>query len=394
MRARAAVLCLLAGLVATQLGAARAQSPATLQHRIATGSATAQALRQAIASDDQRIAAVQGSIAQVQQRLAAAQAAAAREQARLASLQDQLRAARAYLVRLQERLRTADAALRANLIAQYEDGQPDLVAVVLNSHGFADLLERGTFYRRIQEQDARIVHDDKLARTRVIAQATTLGRLEVAAQRQTTAMLAQRDQIDTLQLALLRRRGNLVTARGVKAAKLSRAQAQVASLRSDLARLEAQQAQLSAPPAAAPGHEPILSGGGFVFPMPAGAAVGPGSWTPDQGVDIAAPGHTPLLAVASGTVVLHGIGGFGDWAPVLHLDDGRYVYYGHAGPGNAVAIGTHVAAGQVIGEVGAGIVGISSGPHLEIGFCDGSGTPLGPQTAGTMMGLLRAAYGA
>ncbi len=90
--------------------------------------------------------------------------------------------------------------------------------------------------------------------------------------------------------------------------------------------------------------------------------------------------------------MLHGIGGFGAWAPVLHLDDGRYVYYGHAGPGNAVAIGTHVGAGQVIGEVGAGIVGISSGPHLEIGFSDASGTPA-PGTAGTMMALLHGAYG-
>jgi murein DD-endopeptidase MepM/ murein hydrolase activator NlpD len=127
--------------------------------------------------------------------------------------------------------------------------------------------------------------------------------------------------------------------------------------------------------------------------MPAGAAVSPASWTPDQGVDIAAPGHTPLLAVGSGTIVGHGISGFGPSAPILHLDDGRTVYYGHAGPGNMVPIGTHVGAGQVISEVGAGIVGISSGPHLEIGFCDGSGNPIGPQTAGTMMALLRAAYG-
>jgi murein DD-endopeptidase MepM/ murein hydrolase activator NlpD len=127
--------------------------------------------------------------------------------------------------------------------------------------------------------------------------------------------------------------------------------------------------------------------------MPRGSASPPSTWSPDQGVDISAPGHTLLLAVSSGTIVGHGIGGFGNWAPILHLDDGRYVYYGHAGPGNAVGIGAHVGAGQVIGEVGAGIVGISTGPHLEIGFCDGSGTPLGPQTAPTMLALLQAAYG-
>jgi len=43
-------------------------------------------------------------------------------------------------------------------------------------------------------------------------------------------------------------------------------------------------------------------------------------------------------------------------------------------------------------EVGAGIVGISTGPHLEIGFCDGSGTPLGGGTASQMMSLLQGSY--
>jgi murein DD-endopeptidase MepM/ murein hydrolase activator NlpD len=90
--------------------------------------------------------------------------------------------------------------------------------------------------------------------------------------------------------------------------------------------------------------------------------------------------------------VLHGLGGFGPWAPVLRLDDGRLFYYGHAGPGNSVPVGTHVVAGQVIGEVGAGIVGISTGPHLEIGLAAPSGYPIGPSSASTMQQLLLSAY--
>ena len=124
----------------------------------------------------------------------------------------------------------------------------------------------------------------------------------------------------------------------------------------------------------------------------------PATWSLDDGVDIAAPGGTPELAVCGGTIVLHGIGGFGPSAPVLHCDGPLagydYVYYGHAGPGNWTPIGTHVSQGQVISEVGSGIVGISSGPHLEIGFADSSGSPIGPSSAPAMMSLLRAAYGA
>jgi murein DD-endopeptidase MepM/ murein hydrolase activator NlpD len=133
-----------------------------------------------------------------------------------------------------------------------------------------------------------------------------------------------------------------------------------------------------------------------VFPLPKGSVVGPGSWSPDDGVDISAPGDTPEYAVCSGTIVGHGIGGFGPWAPILHCDSSvggySYVYYGHAGPANQLPIGTHVGAGEVMSSVGPGIVGISTGPHIEIGFCDSSGNPLGPGTAGTMMSLLQSSY--
>jgi murein DD-endopeptidase MepM/ murein hydrolase activator NlpD len=129
--------------------------------------------------------------------------------------------------------------------------------------------------------------------------------------------------------------------------------------------------------------------------LPKSAASPPSTWSLDQGVDISAPGGTPEYAVCSGTIVLHGIGGFGPWTPVLHCDgplDGySYVYYGHAGPANQLPVGTHVNAGQVISEIGPGIVGISSGPHIEIGFCDASGAPLGGGTASTMLSLLDSA---
>ena len=64
---------------------------------------------------------------------------------------------------------------------------------------------------------------------------------------------------------------------------------------------------------------------------------------------MSAPGDTPEYAVCSGTIVLHGIGGFGPWAPVIHCDSPlagySYVYYGHAGPCNQLPVGTHVCRG-------------------------------------------------
>ncbi|MDP9075683.1 MAG: peptidoglycan DD-metalloendopeptidase family protein, partial [Actinomycetota bacterium] len=100
----------------------------------------------------------------------------------------------------------------------------------------------------------------------------------------------------------------------------------------------------------------------------------------DQGVDYSAPGGTPLYAMGPGVIIREGMDGFGPGTPVLQITGGplagKTVYYGHAGP-DLVPVGAHVVQGQQISTVGNGIVGFSTGPHLEVGFYPPGGNGAG-----------------
>ena len=121
---------------------------------------------------------------------------------------------------------------------------------------------------------------------------------------------------------------------------------------------------------------------GFVFPLPAGSAsvsspygyrTHPiyGYYSLHSGVDLTAPGGTPIYAVASGTVT------FADYSSV----NGYYVSIAHGnGFGSMyahmtnyiVASGDYVTQGQTIGYVGS--TGWSTGAHLHMELLSGGAT--------------------
>ena len=389
---------------------ARAASIGQLQQQIRAGQGHVSALSGAVEAASSQIAQLGASIATLTRRVNRIQADLEAKRAELFKLQVELKAARTRLAQLEAFEAHAEQVLAQQLVASYESARPDVVTVVLSATGFQDLLERLAFMQRVRKQDVDIINQVRSARRAVAAEATRLGKLEVRQQILTEQVVAERNSLAQTQISLWRQRAVVARFRANKAGQRAQAQAQVNHLQQQLSQLQAAQAAAAAraaaqssaaggggfTPSIATGSGPVSSAG-FAFPLPKSAASSPGNWSLDQGVDISAPGDTPEYAVCSGTIVLHGIGGFGPWAPVLHCDgslDGySYVYYGHAGPADQLTIGTHVGAGQVMSSIGPGIVGISTGPHLEIGFADSSGSPIGGGSASTMMSLLQGAYG-
>ena len=402
---------------------ARAATQSQLRQRIHAGQGAVSALSGAVSADNKRIRSLGASAAALESQIARLQTDLDAKRAELLKLRSELEAARTRLAQLQARQTHDQQVLAQQLVGSYESDRPDVVTVVLESTGFQNLLERLAFAQRIGNQDAHITGQVRAARRAVAAEATRLGALSLRQQRLTAQVLTERNRVASARIALVSQQLSQIKARDRKSGQLSAVRGTVASLRSQLGRLQAAaaaaarraaerlaaQRRAASTPSSGSGSSgssgstgspsgpvPTSSSGSFTFPMPRGDASPPGTWSLDDGVDISAPGGTPEVAVCSGTVVLHGIGGFGPSAPVIHCDSplsgDDYVYYGHAGPGNWTPVGTHVGQGQVISQVGYGIVGISTGPHLEIGFADSSGSPIGPSSAPAMMALLQASY--
>jgi len=150
-----------------------------------------------VAGFTRKINALQGDITVLQTKQVRLQANLDRKRAELARIQEDLRRERLRLARLRARLAEARAALSKRLVELYKADQPDLVTVVLESNGFADLLERTEFMQRVSHQDARIINIVVKAKAEATATAKRLDKLEKRQARVAKEIESQRDEVST-----------------------------------------------------------------------------------------------------------------------------------------------------------------------------------------------------
>jgi peptidoglycan DL-endopeptidase CwlO len=321
-----------------------------------------------ISAFTRKIGGLQADITVLQTKQVRLESDLAAKRAELAQIQEDLRRERLHLARLRTRLAEARVELANRLVQLYKEDAPDVVTVVLEADGFADLLERTEFMQRTSDQDARIISRVRVAKAESIATAKRLDRLEKRAEEIARAIEAEVAEVAQVKGQLVEQRENYASARAGKAELLANTRADRHELEDHVHALEREQsavlARLQGPSASAIAG-PIKQGSGALIWPANGSVSSPFGMRWGRlhaGIDIPLPEGTPLRAADSGSVAIAGwVGGYGNYTCIQH-GGSLSTCYGHQSS-IGVSVGQSVSQGQVIGH--SGNTGNSTGPHLH-----------------------------
>jgi murein DD-endopeptidase MepM/ murein hydrolase activator NlpD len=323
---------------------------------------------------NRRIDALQGDISGLTVRVTRLQTDLDAKRALLSHIQSSLRYQRARLARLKVHLRESRQTLARRLVELYQSDQPDLITVILDSKGFADLIEREEFIHRIGEQDKRIIELVADARRDAKSSSERLAGLEVKQRKITAEVLHQRDAVARARGQLVGKRDSYASARSARAGRLGSIREQRHELEGKLDDLRAEEQKIQNALAAANGAPtlpagPIRGNGQLIWPVN-GPITSPfcerRAWEScHPGIDIGVPAGTPIRAAAAGTVALMqseaASGGYGNFTCIAHTSS-MSTCYAHQSR-FATSMGAHVSQGQVIGY--SGCTGRCYGDHLH-----------------------------
>ncbi len=332
---------------------------------------TERVLTSEIAGYSRRIDRLQGKITVLSTRQERIQFDLDAKRAELESLRRELRTERARLARLHKKLKHDRATLRTRLVEIYKSERPDFITVILNSDGFADLLERGEFIKRISDQDRKIVTIVRDAKVDSVRSEKRLDRLETRQQTVTAIVQRRRDEIAGVKMELIGTRVGYARTKAGKAAALDKVRGDRRHLEQHVDDLEAASSKISGQlnQVQQSGDFPIRQGSGsMIWPVNGPITGAFGEQRPGHihaGIDIAAASGTPIHAADDGRVILmQGVGasgGYGNYTCVQHSASLSTCYAHQSQFGTS--LGASVDKGQVIGYVGN--TGHSFGAHLH-----------------------------
>lgn len=191
-----------------------------------------------------RIHTLQGKVGKLQGRQNAAQADLDLRIARQREVAAQLAASRKRAARLKVKLAHAKRVLSARIVAVYKSGEPSILTVALQSDGFAQMVERATYLKRVADQDRHTIN--------------AVGELKSASNRESTRLVSLENQQGALIAQVRSRRDAIAGAKNNLAASQGDLTAQ---LRRDRRKLAAATAAVNPQPEP-PNPQQFNDGGG------------------------------------------------------------------------------------------------------------------------------------
>jgi murein DD-endopeptidase MepM/ murein hydrolase activator NlpD len=314
-----------------------------------------------------------GEVAAIRNHEAAVAARLAAKQAELDGAVGRLSRAQAHLDVVRARLRRALVVLRQRLIAMYESGTPDALAVIVSAADVDELAAQTEYLDRIRGMDAAVVSRVGDLRDEVKALVTELRESKLTIESSRDEIAAEERELAGARTSLQARQRELVGARADRQRALAQIGAHEEELEGSVAAIQSElAAQLAATGSAPLPAGPIQEGsGGLIWPVSGpvvsgfgGREIGAG-YEDHPGIDIAVGEGTPIRAAASGSVVLQQSeaesGGYGNFTCIDH-GGGLSTCYAHQSS-FVVSAGESVGQGEIIGYTGC--TGYCLGPHLH-----------------------------
>ncbi len=244
---------MIAVLGMAMMASAAVPSSGDLSSRYSEGQQRAGQLQGGIQADTAQIQGYEGTISSLQARLDVIQRIVTVQERLLSIVRSHLGQARVRLAQLERDYAHGRRVLAAELLAEYESPPPTIVGVIVNAHGFEDLLNGVGELRTIERANTRVIRLVRAQRVEVGVEARRLAAVQERRQRATAAVVVERDQIAQLRLSIV---GRELTAARARAQKTT----QLTALRGTLAR---EAAALDQQAAAA---QSVSSGGAGIAP--------------------------------------------------------------------------------------------------------------------------------
>ena len=306
----------------------------------------------------------------------------------MADTEEAIKATEEELARAKDTEAEQYSSMKTRIKYMYENGTAGSLDVLLDSGSFADLLNRAEYIRKVSEYDRQKLEEYKETVRYVADKEEELSEEyesleEIAAENEKAKadieklqadkqaeLTAYNERIDEAGAELGSMQENIAAIQAAMAAEENN----IAAIEAEMKRREAE-AKAKAE-ASGETYETISAGDiSFTWPIPGASRITSefggreapleGASTSHKGVDIGAPTGTPIVAAASGTVVISTYSASAGNYIMINHGGGVYSVYMHMSSLSA-SVGDEVSKGQTIGLCGS--TGNSTGPHLHFGI--------------------------